>query len=165
LEQLYFWIGEECGEAEGRQRELHEAAMSWWWQREIDTCYLSHGPRISIWRTGDKVHFRWTTPENEDRGVPVFVAPNGEFTMNLGTFQSAAFGFCDGVLSAMRIRIEAIRNEGWNRADCTVDLNGLVTEQNRREAMFRQLKGQVTGTDWPEVRAQLRTLTARVASI
>src|SRR5882757_6704978 len=76
LEQLSLWIDEECSEAEGRQRwNLYEAAMSWWWQRELDTAHLSHGPGISMWRTRDEVYFRWTTKENEDRGVPVFTVP------------------------------------------------------------------------------------------
>ena len=166
LEQLDSWINEECSEAEGRQRwELYEAAMSWWWQRELDTAYLRHGPRISIWRTNDGVHFRWITPENEDRGIPVFVVPNGDFSMSLRTFQSAACGFCDDVLSAMRSRIEDIQSRGWNRADCTVDLNGLVAEQRNREEKFRQVTIQVSETNWPEVRAQLRALTTQVGSI
>lgn len=164
LEQLDSWINEECSESEGRQRwELYEAAMSWWWHRELDTAYLSHGPRISIWRTDDEIHFRWTTPENEDRGVPVFVAPNGDVTMNLRIFQSAAFSFCDDVLSAMGSRIEAIQREGWNRENCKVDLNGLVAEQRHREEMFAQVKRKVSETNWPEVRGQLRALIARFA--
>jgi hypothetical protein len=166
VERLQVWIDEECGEAEGQQRwALYEAAMSWWWQRQIDTTYLNRGPRISIWRTDDQVHFRWTTPENEDRGIAVYIAPSGEFTMNLSTFRSAAFDFCGDVLSAMRGRTDAIRKRGWSRADCTVDVAGLVAEQNHRESMFMQLRGQVTETNWSEVRHQLRALTVRVASI
>ncbi len=72
--QVDSWIDYDCGCTEGRLRwELYETAMSWWWDRELDTGYLSHGPRIAIWRTNDDIHRRWTTRENEDRGVPVFV--------------------------------------------------------------------------------------------
>jgi hypothetical protein len=167
LERLARWIDEECSKEEGRRRwDLYEAAMSWWWQRDLDTAYLSHGPRISIWRVDDEVHFRWTTTENEDRGVPVFVKPTGEFTMRWTTFQSAAIGFCDEeVLSAMRGRIADLRNAGWNRTDCAVDLNGLVADQEQREEIFAQLGNQIPETNWAEVRAQLRDLKSRVASI
>jgi hypothetical protein len=166
LGRLALWIDEECNEAEGRRRwDMYEAAMSWWWQRELDTAYLSHGPRISIWRMDDEVHFRWTTQGNEDRGVPVFVEPTGEFTMSLTTFQSAAIGVCDEVLSAMRSRIADLRNAGWNRTDCAVDLNGLVADQEQREEIFAQLGDQISETNWAEVRTQLRDLKSRVASI
>jgi hypothetical protein len=163
LEQLSLWIDEECSEAEGRQRwNLYEAAMSWWWQRELDTAHLSHGPRISMWRTRDEVHFRWTTRENEDRGVPVFVVPTGDFTMDLATFQSAAVSFCNDVLSAMQSRIEDIQDKGWSRGDCALDLSGLAAEQKHREEIFRQVSGQVWETNWPEVRTQLCALKSRL---
>ena len=77
LRQISSWVDDEaCTETEGRRRwELYEAGMSWWWDREIETGYLTHGPRISVWRTNDDVHFRWTTLENEHSGLPVFVEP------------------------------------------------------------------------------------------
>jgi hypothetical protein len=163
LKQLSLWADEECSELEGRQRwNLYEAAMWWWWQRELDTSHLSHGPRISMWRTRDEVHFRWTTNENEDRDVPVFTVPTGDLTMGLKTFQAAATDFCNDVLSAMRRRIESIQNNGWIRRDCTLDLSGLAAEQKHREEIFRQVSAKVLETDWLEVRTQLRALNSQM---
>lgn len=136
--------------------------VSWWWERGIDTAYLSHGPRISIWRTNGEVHLRWATRENEDRGVRVFVAPNGDFTMNIRDFHSAAVGFCHEVLSATRRRVEGIQNDGWGRKDCTVDLTRLVAEQIHREGLFAGVQRQVLETNWRDVRIQLSALKARI---
>lgn len=109
----HLWIEEECSDQEGRDRwDLYERAMYWWWQREIDTGHLRCGPRISIWRTNDLVHFRWATRANEERGVSVFVNPDGEFTTDVAKFQSAVLGFCDEVLRSMRDRVEEILSTG-----------------------------------------------------
>lgn len=164
LERLALWIDSECGESEGLRRwDLNEAAMAWWWQRELDTAYLSHGPRISIWRTNDDVHFRWTTRTNEDRGVPVFAVPAGDVTISLSTFQTAAFGFCEEVLSMMSSRVNDIQSKGWDRADCILNVTALVAEQQAREELFKQVKVQGAETNWPEVRTHLGLLKFALA--
>lgn len=166
LERLASCVDEECSEAEGLGRwDLYERAMSWWWHRQLDTGYLKHGPSISMWRTGENVHFRWTTLTNVDRGVPVFTDPSGEFRMSCSTFFSAAIGFCTDVLSAMRTRVADLRNSEWSRTDYTLDLDALSAEQQRREEMFRCVTNQKQETDWVEVRTQLRDLQSRIGHV
>jgi hypothetical protein len=166
--QVTRWVEQEVSDDEGRARwELKEAAMSWLWQREIDTAYLSYGPHLTCWRTGGGMHFRWTTEVNHDRNTQVFVAPNGEIALDVATFEAAAFGFCEDVLSRMRDRVGVIHRNGWSRLDCVVDVGGLVREQRHREDRFRQLlakQAKEEETNWPEVRAHLQTLKAAVGS-
>lgn len=85
--------------------------------------------------------------------------------MSLPTFHAAAIGFCDEVLSAMRDRIAEIRNAGWNRADCTVDLNGLEAEQKHREENLERVTRQKSETNWGEVRNHLGELKSQIALI
>jgi hypothetical protein len=160
LRHVGSWVDDEaCSETEGRRRwALYEAGMSWWWDREIDTGYLTHGPRISVWRTADDVHFRWTTLENEHSGLPVFVVPNGEFTMGLETFKAAVFGFCKKLMAAMHSRLENIRNGGWDRVDCAIDVNRLLAEHQQRNELLSRVECQAIRTDWPGVRDHLRAL-------
>ncbi|MCC6589866.1 MAG: hypothetical protein IT168_24440 [Bryobacterales bacterium] len=148
-------------EIDGRW-DLYNAALAWWHERELDTAYLSHGPWLSIWRTGEETHFRWTTPCNEDHGTSVFVVPNGCFTLTSADFEAAAYGFCEDVLRAMSARIDQIHRDGWKRAECSLNVDVLIAEHQHRDRLFAELKGQRPGTDWNTIRTDLQNLIARV---
>jgi hypothetical protein len=163
LEKLNRWIEEEIDEAELDQRwDLYESAVSWWQHRMFDTLYLKHGPLFSIWRINDVVHFRWVTGNNEADGVSVFLIPTGEITVSIEDFKAAAFGFCEEVLLSMSERVRQIQMVGWNRTDCSVDVDVLVSEQRKREDKFHALKNHVLATDWNYIRTQLALLVAHV---
>lgn len=163
LARLRSWVEDDSSDKVGLDRwELYEAAMSWFWEREIDTAHLSYGPRISIWRMGDEVHFRWCTDENRDRGVTVFTVPDGEYSMDALSFEAAAYDFGHRLLGEMRNRVEGIRVAGWKRSDCTVDLDVLVADQENRERLFRQGKPRAHQTNWDEVRRHLAILKEQV---
>ena len=165
LDSVHSWREEECDQSEVDSRwNLYESAVSWWHEREIDTGYLSHGPWFSIWCTGDLVHFRWTTRNNQDRGVPIFLVPSGYFSMTLAEFKSAACGFCETVLATMSVRVEHIKRHGWTRTDCEIDVGALLSEQRQRENQFSILKNRTSATNWDEIRLHLKLLVARVNS-
>lgn len=153
------WVEQDCDEAEGKRRwALYERALAWWWDRGFDTGYLRFGPRFSIWRTGDRVHFRWATRNNEDQGVRVFADPEGECMIDAREFEASAHEFCREVLRTMRRRVEQIEAEGWTRTDCMVDVPALIAEQNSREANFERVIRQEHQTDWNRVRVNLGEL-------
>jgi hypothetical protein len=139
--------------------------LAWWHHRELDTGYLIHGPRLSFWRTGADIHFRWTTPNNEDGGTLVYVVPTGYLRMSSAGFQTAAYEFCEAVLSAMRERIGQIQRDGWNRTNCHLDVDGLATEQRQREGFLAASTQRTSVTNWNHVRTQLERLVERIGPI
>lgn len=142
--------------------ELYDAAMSWWHEREIVTGYLCHGPRLSFWRIGDEVHFRWAVENNQEGDIPVFLVPTGYCRMDSQRFQTAAYGFCEAVLSAMQRRVDQVRQEGWRRTDCHLDIGELMAEQQRRVAFLSVLRDRSSVTDWERVRTHLTLLCQRM---
>jgi hypothetical protein len=160
------WSEDECDEGEIDDRwDLYHSALAWWQYRELDTGYLIHGPRLSFWCTGDDIHFRWSTPSNEDGGTSIYVVPTGYLRMSSASFQTAAHEFCQAVLSAMRERIEQIQQGAWNRIDCHLDVDRLAAEQRQREGSFAASTNRSLVTDWNQVRTQLKRLVERMGPV
>ncbi len=158
------WREEDCGELDAENRwSLYQAALGWWHEREIDTAYLMHGPLFSIWRVRDEVQFRWTTPSNESDGVPVFAVPSGLIQLAADGFEGAVSSFCTALLYEMGRGVDVIARNGWERRDCTVDVDGLVTEQRRREQRLADALHRREHTNWKEIRVQLDRLASRIA--
>jgi hypothetical protein len=163
LKRVARWREGDGDKSEIEERwDLYDAAVGWWHEREIDTAYLSHGPWLSIWCTGEGIHFRWSTQSNDYRGVAVFQVPKGYFEISLSDFRVAAYGFCEEVLLVMKERTQLIRHDGWKRTDCAVDVAALVAEQQRREDSFANVRRRLSVTDWNRVRTALDTIIDRV---
>lgn len=153
LLRVSHWLQEDAEKPESDRRwDLYDAALGWWRERTIDTAYLSHGPRLKFWRIEDEVFFKWEVENNQKGDTPVFLAPRGQCRIEAPSFQTEAYRFCEAVLSAMRHRIEQIQREGWQRTDCRMDIGELVSEQQRRESLLRELQDRVAVTDWDRVR-------------
>ena len=159
------WREEGDDEEIDKKWDLYNSAIAWWHDREIDTGYLRNGPWFSFWRTDDDVHLRWATRCNDDRGTAVFLVPSGYFRVSSAAFQSAAFGFCEEVLSAMRQRVEGIQRDGWRRMDCKLDLDELIAEHRHRESRFAALRSQPSVTNWDQVRMHLDLLVERIGPL
>jgi hypothetical protein len=138
--------------------DLYKTVVGWFQDREIDTGYLRHGPRLSFWRVADTVQRRWFTVNNYEWDVPVFLCPSGHTAASVGFFTATAYGFCHELLSAMRLRVDDIRQHGWRPADCRVDIDELVSEQTRREAAFSRMRNHVLSANWDHVRVHLNML-------
>jgi len=151
---------------EGEEREnkwdLIEAALDWWQDRHIDTLHLKHGQNFHLWRTDDEVHVQWETMDNYDGSTPVFLVPKGCVNIGVVQFRDAAYGFCEAVLGEMRGRVDAIKRNGWLRADCSLDVEHLADEQTRREQAFLEVRNRIIATEWTNVRAQLMELVEQI---
>jgi len=157
------WREAETEEQEMYARwDLYDDAARWWHDREISTAYLRHGPRFWCWRIEDDIHLRWKVENNREGDVPVFLVPRSYCRINATEFQTAACNFCEEVLSAMQRRVEQIRQEGWRRTDCSVDVSELVREQQQREIFFSGLRNQCCATDWDRVRLHLNLLRQKM---
>ena len=159
LSSAMHWKEQEIANPERDARwDLYDAAVRWWHDREIDTAYLIHGPRLSFWRVGDHIHFKWKVENNQEGSRQVFLVPRGHCRTEAALFQTEAYAFCDAVLLAMRRRTEQIQQEGWQRTDCALDIGELISEQRRRMACVSELRGRLSVTDWDRVRMHLTEL-------
>lgn len=141
-----------AGEEKDDRWELWSAANEWWNDRHIDTAYLVDGPDFHFWRIADKVVVRW-----RQRSGPsgVWETPNGEFVIEAAAFQAAAHEFLDEVTAQMEERVSNIARCGWDRADCTLDIDALVREQEQRTAWVEEVKIRQVNTDWDSTRVAL----------
>jgi hypothetical protein len=161
LRRAAVWREEQSSDWEFRW-DLYDAAVRWWHDREIDTAYLRHGPILSFWRIGERVHLRWKVEDNHEGTTPVFSLSSGHCEVAVRQFQDMAYGFCERVLSAMRQRVEGICHTGWQRTDCKLEINELVAEQAQREGVLNKLRIQSPRTNWDEVRVNLGWLRERL---
>ena len=150
------WI--DGAENEDERRRLCYDAMEWYQNRALDTMYLVDGPLFHLWRTGDDVWVRWEPTVKNPKGV--WSTPEGQFTVSVDQFVSAAHAFLDGVLGAMQERVDAIQTRGWHRADCKLDIPLLHKEQRQRTARVEELKERRPETDWENVRSLIERLSA-----
>ena len=123
---------------------------------------IEDGPVLSFWRIEECVHLRWAIANNYEGSTPVFSLPSGHCEIAAGQFENMAYGFCKGVIAAMRKRVESILSTGWQRTDCELNVTELVSEQSRREDIFNRLRLESTGTDWDLVRTSLTKLRGRL---
>jgi hypothetical protein len=156
------WIAETDDEDVRRERsELCYEAMDWYEQRALDSMHLTNGPIFHFWRIGDEVTVRWK--ETGKNAEEVWSIPNGEFTIGVEQFSSAAYAFFNQLIQAMEARVETIQTKGWNRTDCRIDIPSLVREQQQRANRISELKDRRTETDWENVRSLLNRLSSEFA--
>jgi hypothetical protein len=141
--------------------DLSQEALAWWGARTIYTGYLRCGPLITIWRTEEKVHLRWTSRSNEIDGISVFALPTGDITLPAETFDCAAEEFLDAVLAAMSERVCQVVRGATTRRPYRIDLAGLAAEQRRR-ADERRSSAIPARTNWEQVREKLEALAREV---
>jgi hypothetical protein len=163
LRRAALWRAEATDDQDAMSRwDLYDAAARWLHEREIDTAYLRYGPVLSFWRIDACVHLRWAVANNFNGSTPVFSMPSGYCEIAAGKFEHMAYGFCEEVLAAMRKRVESILSTGWQRTDCELNINELVSEQSRRENILNGLRLESTGTNWDLVRTNLTKLRERL---
>jgi hypothetical protein len=137
--------------------DLYHAAMDWWGARAIDTAYLRCGPEINFWRVEDTVNLRWTSDNNQVDGIEVFAIPQGDVSISVADFESAATEFFEEVLSAMGKRVRMLRDGARLSRPCLLDTPDLCAEHSGREMALRA-KQPPPKTDWFEIRAKLEAL-------
>ncbi len=153
--------GEQWSESvEDEQRwEQWDAAARWWYDRSLDMGYLKHAPRFTFWCVEETLFFQWKADDKEN-GVPVWTLSEGQISIDVRTFETAAVRFCEKILDIMERRVGSIQQDGWKRTDCTLDVDGLVHEQTARREFFQKMRHEKQATDWQKVRASLDTVLA-----
>lgn len=152
------WMEEE-GATEERF-DLWYGANQWWGDRQLDTGYLVEGPNFYLWRIGDEVFIRWEQGSGEER---VWETPCGQFVVHVSEFEAAGRGFLDEVIRQMCDRVRIIATQGWQRADCFLDVKALIEEQQQRTARIEDLKTTRTNTDWAATRRFLDRLEGELS--
>jgi len=135
------------------------SATQWWHDRTLDLGYLRHAPELAFWRIGNQVFFQWQA-DNKADGIPVWILPQGQISMAASSFEAAVSHFCEDLLWSMGNRVRSIQNDGWKRADSTLNVDELAQEQAvRREACHGILQERRT-TDWRQIHTSLDVLLA-----
>ena len=135
------------------------SATQWWHDRTLDLGYLLHAPELAFWRVGDEVFLQWKADE-EENGVPVWVLSEGKVCIGAPFFEDAVLLFCEELLGSMEQRVRSIRQNGWERTDCVLDVGELAKEQMARRESFNDISHRPQKTDWQQVRASLDVLLA-----
>ncbi len=145
------------------ESELHwdqwYAATEWWHHRSLDMGYLSHAPRSTFWRVQNVVYFQWNA-DGKEENIPVWASPEGQISMSVSDFESSVRNFGEELLGAMGERVHKVQKHGWQRTDCTVDVNGLVAEQTKRRESFERRLVEKRATDWRQKRVCFDILLA-----
>jgi Family of unknown function (DUF5984) len=144
-----------CDASEDGQRRY--PVLQWWDDRSLDMGYLRYGPRLTFWRVGETVFLQWKA-DGKHNGIPVWVVSEGQVSMNVTVFEAAVTKFCEELLESMEQRVRRIQQHGWQRTDCTLDLEGLVSEQMTRREFFHKMQNAQQATDWHQVRSYLGEL-------
>jgi hypothetical protein len=152
--QVEKWI--DSSQNSDERRDLSYDAFEWYHTRSLDTMHMINGPLFHFWRAGDDLSMRWEPTGESPDGV--WQVPEGQFSVSIDVFKTAAYTFFDSLLEAMGERITSIQSNGWHRADCKLDIPLLVKEQTQRENWIEELKDRRSETDWDYVRNLIRRL-------
>jgi Family of unknown function (DUF5984) len=136
------------------------SATRWWHDRTLDLGYLQNAPELAFWRVGNNVFLQWNANEENDNGIPVWTLPEGQTSVTATLFEAGVFELCEELLKSMERRIQSILENGWQRADCILDLDELVSEQRRRREFFSRMISEKATTDWRQVSSDLDVLLA-----
>ena len=138
--------------------DTFEGAFAWWRERWLDFSYLSSKPDLRFWRSGTDIHLAWDAPDRTGDG-PVWAVQHARLTLPFALVQDGVAAFWQAFLDAMAERVAAIQRDGWTRGDCTLDVAGLVEEQEERAAWPAALRAS-RPADWDAVRGCLDRLGA-----
>ena len=102
------------------------------YNRQLQFYHLTLAPDLYLWRTGTEFNLLWDAPGMDAAG-PRWAVQHARMTLPFGDAQQAVESFCQELLSAMAERVAVIERDGWKRPDCSLDVAGLVAEQQERE--------------------------------
>jgi hypothetical protein len=130
--------------------KLSSDCLNWWYDRRLDTNYLSPSAAIRLWSDDSTVHIEWDNREELFNGVPAWTAILGAYHLPRAEFIREVRSFHDRLMEQMGERVAAVLTGA--RPDVTIDLCELREEhQQRKEPIDRLLAGPATKTDWEQV--------------
>jgi hypothetical protein len=140
--------------------DLLDGAGTWLGKRTLDTLYLSPSARITMWSDEREVHIQWDNRGIHARGVPVWSASCGSFSLSRADFVNEVKTFHWRFMHQMAGRVASILAAGAPLGT-RIDLAGLQQDQRRREQLFEQsLQSSVDETPWPAVITAVHQLEA-----
>jgi hypothetical protein len=142
--------------------ELRETALSWWWNRHLDSGHLRAAPYIGIWRYEDELHIRWRTRFRKD-GDPMWESPAGDALISARQFQDELTRFDHELIEAMQARVEQVA-AGWRRPEIRIDIEQLRREQAHRSARLQTAMSTPVARKhtWDDVLAAVAELERRI---
>jgi hypothetical protein len=137
-------------------------ATQWWHDRTLDLGYLQHAPDLAFWRVADEVFFQWRADnaDNKEDDISVWSAPEGQVCISAAAFEAEVLRFGEELLACMDTRVRSIKQRGWPRQDCLLDVEELAKEQAVRREAFNRISQEQRITDWRQVRSALDVLLA-----
>ena len=75
-------------------------------------------------------------------------------------FEAEVLRFGEELLACMDTRVRSIKQGGWPRQDCLLDVEELAKEQTVRREAFNRISQEQRITDWRQVRSSLDVLLA-----
>lgn len=132
-------------------QELWWDARSWLYNRQLQFNHLTLAPKLYFWRTGTEFNLLWDAPGMDAAG-PRWAVQHARVTLPFEEAQQAVESFCQELLSAMAERVATIERDGWKRRECSLDVAGLVADQQERETWPAANLVRSFETDWDAVR-------------
>jgi hypothetical protein len=148
---------ETCSDEDSDARDdIHDEALSWWWDRYLYTGPILPSPGIYFWSDGQLVHCLWDSrdPLPED-GIDTWESVYGTASMSTSTFMESITSFNTRFIAAMAERVQIVLAD-WSRPEITLDFDQLASEQVQRSEHFARCMAAIptrakTVTDWERV--------------
>ena len=144
--------------------EVVEAALDWWFDREMSAGHLVGAPTLQLWSYGDQLRLNW---KSAPRGsaAPAWSSPNGRATASPNAFREGLIRFDRELISAMSSRISEVE-QNWGRPEVAIDVKALRREHTDRSSWLqRALQGpRHQKPSWDEVVKAVIALEDRIGA-
>lgn len=144
--------------------DVVEAALEWWFDREMSAGHLVGAPTLQMWRSDDELRLNWNSMPR-DAQTPAWSSPNGRAITNANAFQEELIKFDRELISAMSRRISEIEQD-WGRPEIAIDVEALRREHTDRSSWLqRALQGpRHHHRSWDEVVKAVIALEDRIGA-
>jgi len=141
--------------------DKYEKITRWVHDRTLTSGHLKYGPAISFFRSNDRISIVWDSNHQDEKGIAVWTAGNGQIEMPYQLFVEEVKGWGERFFNSMESQIEKAFLEDWGTAK--IDKKRIKEEQAERKKEFvldtsQLLKTQQRTTDWSLVRDLLREI-------
>lgn len=141
--------------------DKYEKITQWIYNRTLTSGHLKYGPAISFFRFNDRITIVWNSGQQDEKGIAVWTAGNGQIEMPYQLFVNEVKGWGERFFNSMDSQIDKAFLKDWGTTK--IDKNKIKDEQAKRKRKFGLDTNQLLvthpkNTDWPLVRDLFREI-------
>jgi hypothetical protein len=141
--------------------DTYETTIRWLTSRRLDSGHLKQGPHISFFRCEDRLSIVWKCDLNNDDGIPVWTAGNGEIEIPYQQFVDEVKEWGMKFFNSMQDQVGKAVERDWGATQ--LDKARLIEEQKERITAFANEADKLLATpekptDWGLVRELIQQM-------